>query len=129
MNQYAGPGLSDPAEQARLTPAARRAAERLRRAWALTDEQLAALVDIDATVVVTADSSMSEDQLERVGLLVGVYADLHRLHTADLADAWVTRPNTNPLFRGRTPLDAMTLGGLATIAAVHELLAARLAGA
>ena len=110
MNRFSGPGLADPDERARLTPAARSAADGLRRAWALSAAEIVALVGLDeaaADVVVAGAPPMSRDQLQRVGLLVGMYADLHRLHRADLADAWVTRPNTNPLFDGLAPLAVM----------------------
>ncbi len=125
MDEYDARGLADPSQRARLSPAARRAADRLRLAWALSDEQFDALV---GTTSADGGSPMSEDQLRRVGLLVGIYADLHRLHTADLADAWVTRPNTNAIFGGRSPVDAMVHGGLQAIAAVAELLVGRVAG-
>lgn len=129
MSSYTGPGLADPAERARLTPAARRGGERLRRAWSLTDAQFRGLMGSDPAVDAdVGPAPMSEDELRRVGLLVGIYAALHALHRAELADAWITRPNTNPLFGGRTPLEAMTLGGLTMINAVHDLLTARAIG-
>ncbi len=119
--------LADPSQRARLSPVARRAADRLRLAWGLSQEQFDALVGTSPAER-AGGSPMSEDQLRRVGLLVAIYADLHRLHTTELADAWIARPNANEIFGGRSPVDAMALGGLPTIAAVAELLVGRVAG-
>jgi len=45
-----------------------------------------------------------------------------------LADAWVQRPNNNPLFGGLTPLEYMIRGGLPAMQNVRRLLDARRAG-
>lgn len=129
MNADHGHELADTAERARLTPSASRAAERLREAWSLSDEQFGALLGARVTIDAAGELiAMSEDELVRVGLLAWIYVALHRLHGQDLADAWLTQPNTNPLFHGQTPLEAMTLGGLTAIIEVHQLLTARVAG-
>ena len=67
----------------------------------------------------------NSDQLTRIGHLLGIYADLHALHAGELADAWVSRPNTHPMFAGRTPLAVMVAGGVAAMAEVRDLLDAR----
>ena len=50
------------------------------------------------------------------------------LHADALADAWVRRPNSNPLFAGVTPLAYMIRGGLPAMQVVRRLLDARRAG-
>ena len=45
-----------------------------------------------------------------------------------LADEWVTLPNKNPVFGGRTPLSQMLAGGLLAMQTVRKLLDARRGG-
>jgi uncharacterized protein (DUF2384 family) len=53
----------------------------------------------------------THDELTRISYIVGIYKALHILLDDDLADAWMTRPNSGPLFRGHTPLEyAIRLG-------------------
>ena len=51
-----------------------------------------------------------------------------RLYSENLADAWVTRPNTNRIFGGQTPLAYMIKGGLPAMQTVRRLLDARRGG-
>lgn len=122
--------LADPAVRARLTPAALAALPGLGDAWALTAGQLVSLLgDVTAaeweTWQTTPPSSLSEAQLTRVSYLLGIYAAFHALYGPDLADSWVHRPNTNPLFGGRAPLDELVSGDISSLADVRALLDAR----
>ena len=56
--------------------------------------------------------TLSQDALTRISALVGVYKGLHLLFSDPLADEWVRRPNTDPLFGGITPVDFMIKGGI-----------------
>jgi hypothetical protein len=47
------------------------------------------------------------------------------LHEQELADKWVSLPNTNRIFGGRTPLEYMIRGGIPAMQAVRRLLEAR----
>jgi hypothetical protein len=71
---------------------------------------------------------LDTDRLLRVSYLVGIFKALNILYSEALADAWVTRPNTNPLFAGATPIAYMVRGGLPALQAVRRLLDARRAG-
>ena len=126
--------LRDPTEQARLTPAAVRATARLGDAWGLTVAQVCTLLgDVSPSTwhawVRTPPKTLGVDRLTRASYLMGIYAALHVLYGSPLADEWVHLPNTNPLFNGRTPLDAMLLGGIPAMERVRALLDARRGGA
>ena len=64
----------------------------------------------------------------RVSLLVGIFKALNTLYTRKLADAWVSPPNTNPIFAGETPLAYMVKGGQPAMMRVRQLLDARRVG-
>ncbi len=68
------------------------------------------------------------DRLTRISYLVGIYKALHILYGNELADEWVTLPNTNVIFGGRTPLEYMAGGGLLALQTVRRLLDARRGG-
>ena len=74
------------------------------------------------------DRTLDADRLTRISYLVGIFKALGLLHSEALADAWIRRPNTNPLFGGLTPLDYMIRGGLPAMQNVRRLLDARRAG-
>ena len=63
-----------------------------------------------------------------MSLLLGIYTALHVLHPGQLADEWVQRPNSNPQFAGRTPLQAMLSGGIPAMLEVRALLDGRRGG-
>ena len=45
-----------------------------------------------------------------------------------LADAWMTLPNTNPMFAGDSPLNYAKRGGIPALLRVRQLLDARRGG-
>ena len=127
------PDLADSATRAELTPAAVRGLVRLAGAWHLTTTDVTALLGGIAPSTWhawkrTAPAELTMDQLTRISLLLGIYTALHVLHAGPLADAWVSRPNTNALFAGRTPLAAMCTGGIPVLIEVRALLDGRRGG-
>ena len=75
----------------------------------------------------TAD--LKRDTLERVSYLLGIYKALQiLLPAADAADAWVKKPNSAPLFGGKSALDRMLGGNVADLVAVRQYLDARRGG-
>ncbi len=70
----------------------------------------------------TAAGTLRQDELTRISYIVGVYKALHILLPEELADPWVTRPNDNFLFGGRTPLDYMVRMGIPGLQQVRSLL-------
>jgi hypothetical protein len=71
--------------------------------------------------------TLGPDELTRISYLVGIYKSLHILLPDELADQWMTRPNDNPLFRGRPPLDYV-LRGIPAMQQVRSLLDASRGG-
>jgi hypothetical protein len=71
---------------------------------------------------------LDQDALTRVSLLVGIFKALNILYSEALADAWITLPNGNPMFRGDTPLAYMIQRGQPGMVHVRQLLDARRGG-
>src|SRR4051812_12810355 len=73
-----------PAERARLTPTALKAIRNLAAVWRLTGEDAAALVGVSPSTWdrISAESwkqTLSQDQLTRISVLVGIFKGLHLL--------------------------------------------------
>jgi hypothetical protein len=127
------PDFSDRAIREELTPAAVKAMTRLVARWELTVGDIGLLLGgVSASTWYSwqrqSPSALNSDQLTRVSLLLGIYTSLHVLHRGALADEWVGRPNLNPLFHGRTPLQAMPYGGIPSMLQVRALLDGRRGG-
>jgi uncharacterized protein (DUF2384 family) len=76
----------------------------------------------------TAVGTLTQDELTRISYVVGIYKALHILLPEELADLWVTQPNDDVLFGGRTPLDFMVREGIPGIQQVRSLLDAARGG-
>ena len=74
------------------------------------------------------ERTLDTDRLTRISYVIGIFKALGVLHSEPLADAWIQRPNSNPLFGGLTPLEYMIRGGLPAMQNVRRLLDARRAG-
>lgn len=74
------------------------------------------------------DKVLDVDQMFRVSYLLGIFKAINILHSQELADEWVTLPNSNTLFGGKTPLQFMIAGGLPAMQIVRRLLDARRGG-
>lgn len=59
---------------------------------------------------------------------MGIFKALNILYSSRLADTWMTLPNTNPMFRGNTPLAYVLRLGLPGMMHVRQLLDARRGG-
>lgn len=117
----------------RLGPAALKAFFNLSARWKLRDEDARALLGGISNgpfyeMKRNPDRMLDTDRLTRVSYLLGIFKALGVLYSDALADQWVQRPNTNPLFAGATPLAYMIRGGLPAMQAVRRLLDARRAG-
>jgi hypothetical protein len=117
----------------RLGPAALKGFFNLAARWKLRDEDARALLGGISNgpfyeMKRNPDRTLETDKLTRVSYLLGIFKALGILYSDALADQWVQRPNTNPLFAGQTPLAYMIRGGLPAMQAVRRLLDARRAG-
>jgi hypothetical protein len=122
--------LSDKQVQKRLSPAARKAFFKIANAWKIRDEeakQLLGGISNGAFYQLKGGQStpLDQDRLVRVSLMVGIFKALNTLYSQKLADAWISLPNSNPMFAGDTPLAYMVKGGQPAMMRVRQLLDAR----
>ena len=72
--------------------------------------------------------TLDQDALTRISLLVGIFKALNILYSPALADAWISLPNRNAMFRGESPLAYMIQRGQPGMVHVRQLLDARRGG-
>jgi hypothetical protein len=136
VSRYRPPPLVDLASRPsreRLSPAALKAFFNIMARWKLRDEDARALLGGVSNgpfyeMKRNPDRTLDADRLTRISYLVGIFKALGVLHSDALADAWIRRPNSNPIFGGVTPLAYMVAGGLPAMQNVRRLLDARRAG-
>ena len=117
----------------RLSPAALKAFFNAMARWKVRDEHARGLLGGVSNgpfyeMKRNPDRTLDADRLTRISYLIGIFKALGVLHSDALADEWVRRPNSNPLFAGSTPLAYMIRGGLPAMQTVRRLLDARRAG-
>ena len=118
-----------------ISSAGLRAFFNITRDWGLTiDEQMVLLGAPGRSTFFkwksTPESAdLKRDTLERVSYLLGIYKALQILLPATAAaDAWVKKPNTAPLFGGKSAIDRMLGGNVADLLAVRQYLDVRRGG-
>ena len=116
--------------QVRLSPAAVGAFFKLTDAWQVRDEAARQLLGGVSNGVYYQmkrgqKKTLDQDKLTRISLLVGIFKALNILYSRKLADAWVSLPNSNPMFSGEPPLTYMVHGGVPALVRVRQLLDAR----
>jgi hypothetical protein len=125
--------LSKKENRTRLSPSAIKGLLRIATQWKLRDEDTRELLggissgsfyDMKGRTAKTLDT----DRLTRISLLIGIYKALNILYSAKLANAWITLPNTNPMFGGDLPLNYLKKGGIPAFMRVRQLLDARRGG-
>jgi hypothetical protein len=125
--------LSKKENRMRLSPAAIKGLLGIAARWKLRDEDTRELLggisggSFYALKGRTA-KILNTDQLTRISLLIGIYKALNILYSAKLADAWMTLPNTNPMFGGDSPLSYLKKGGIPAFGRVRQVLDARRGG-
>ena len=126
--------LSDPATRRRLSLAAVRGFLDIMEKWNLRDPDARQLLGGMSTGSFYAlkkepkGRALDQDTLTRISLLVGIFKALNILYSAKLADAWMKLPNTNPMFRGLSPLAYIVQRGQPGMVHVRQLLDARRGG-
>jgi hypothetical protein len=121
--------LSAPAASA----AALRTFWRLADAWALGAAEQAALLGVGRTTLYQWKQgkvgALDRHQLERLSYLFGIYAALQILFPlAGRANEWLRKPNTAPIFGGRSALERMLGGQVADLFVVRQYLDAQRGG-
>jgi uncharacterized protein (DUF2384 family) len=122
--------LTEPiADLRRLSPTALRAFERLADAWELSnDERRRLLGDLAPSTYfkyrrAPEAARLTRDTLERISHLLGIFKSINiLLPRKESADAWVRRPNSGALFKGRSALDYLLSGGFAALVDVRRYL-------
>ncbi len=125
---------SDTATRRRLSPAAVKGFLAIMDKWGLRDPEARQLLggmstgSFYALKKEPAARTLDYDRLMRISLLIGVFKALNILYSPKLADAWVSLPNSNPIFRGLTPVAYMIQRGQPGMLSVRQLLDARRGG-
>ncbi|HEX3820212.1 MAG TPA: antitoxin Xre-like helix-turn-helix domain-containing protein [Candidatus Sulfotelmatobacter sp.] len=127
------PNLADPATRARLTPAAIAAFFAIVETWDLRNEDAMALLGGASNgryfeLKKKHKRALSQDELTRISLLIGIFKALNILFNTGLANEWVARPNSNPMFNNAPPVELLMRGGVPAMIGVRRLLDARRGG-
>jgi len=107
---------------------------RLADAWQLDATEQATLLGVGRTTLYQwrqgkVSGPLDRHVLERLSYLFGIYAALQiLLPAAQQADAWVRKPNTAPLFGGKSALERMLGGQVADLYVVRHYLDAQRGG-
>jgi Protein of unknown function (DUF2384) len=126
--------LSEPETRRRLSPAALKGFLAIVEKWGLRDPDARKLLGGISTGSYyglkkdPSDGTLDQDKLTRISLLVGIFKALNILYSHKLADAWMTLPNSNPIFRGLTPVAYIIQRGQPGMISVRQLLDARRGG-
>ena len=125
--------LNSRAERERLSKSALQGFFNLAAAWRLRDEDARELLGgLSSSAFYewkkNPDRLLEVDRITRISYLIGIYKALHILYGDKLADEWVSLPNGNRIFAGRSPLAFMLGGGLLAMQTVRKLLEARRGG-
>ncbi len=127
------PDLADPGTRLRLTPAAIAAFFSIVEKWGLRNEDAMALLGGTSNgryfeLKKKHKRALSQDELTRISLLVGIFKALNILFNTRLANQWPSRPNSNPMFNNARPLELLMRGGVPGMIGVRRLLDARRGG-
>lgn len=118
----------------RLSPSALRAFFNILDRWEVQDEiarELLGGISNGTLYAIKRNPKkrvLNADELLRVSYLIGIFKALNILYSDRLADSWIQRPNSNPIFTGATPLAYIRKGGLPALQTVRRLLDARRGG-
>ena len=109
-------------------PAALRTVFRIFEAWGVRVGNWSDLLGVSNATVHRWRSNpesvgSSRDLVERLSYILGIYKALQILLPGnDVADSWMSRPNSASLFGGRPPLERMLSGNVADLYIVRHWL-------
>jgi uncharacterized protein (DUF2384 family) len=127
------PDLGDAATRSRLSSPAIEAFFALVEKWDLRNQDAMALLGGAShgryfELKKNRKGLLSQDELTRISLLIGIFKTLNILFNQKLANQWTSRPNSNPMFRNTPPLEWMIRGGVPAMIGVRRLLDSRRGG-
>jgi len=118
-----------PGKLKELSPSALRAFKDIARAWKLTSYEQRIVLGVIPQSTYTKymrdpdGAALSFDTLSRISILLGIFKAINiLLPNAEIADAWVSKPNAHPLFKGKSAKDLMLDGSMENLAAVRAYL-------
>ncbi len=125
--------LTDAKTRKRLSPAALVVFFRILQVWQVRNEDAMALLGGISNgryfeLKRSRRGTLTQDELTRISLLIGIFKALNILFSQKLAQQWISRPNSNPMFHNEPPLLALTRGGLPGMISVRRLLDSRRGG-
>lgn len=112
----------------RLAGPALRTFFRIADAWQLSGDEARTLLGSPPRSTFYAwkkagQGQLDRDALERVSYILGIYKALQILLPDPVAaDGWVRKPNTAPLFAGKSALQRMLSGNVADLYVVRQYL-------
>jgi len=104
------------------------------KAWKLGTAEQMAILGLRSRTTLGAwrkgeIGALSPDTLERLSYVFGIYKALQMLLPSnEAADAWIRKPNSGPLFGGRSALDRLRAGKVADLFLVRQYLDAQRGG-
>lgn len=127
------PDLADAGTRARLSPPAVAAFFAIVDKWQLRNEDAMSLLGGAShgryfELKKNRKGLLSQDELTRISLLIGIFKALNILFSQRLANQWPTRPNSNPMFGDAPPLQFLTRAGVPGMIGVRRLLDSRRGG-
>jgi uncharacterized protein (DUF2384 family) len=127
------PDLADTATRARLSRPAITAFFSIVEKWDLRNEDAMALLGGAShgryyELKKSRRGQLSQDELTRISLLIGIFKALNILFSQKLANQWTSRPNTNAMFSDAPPLQLLIRGGVPGMIGVRRLLDSRRGG-
>lgn len=127
------PDLADAGTRARLSPPAVAAFFSIVEKWQLRNEDARALLGGTShgryyELKKNRKGLLSQDELTRISLLIGIFKALNILFSQRLANQWTSRPNSNPMFNNLPPLELLVRGGVPGMIGVRRLLDDRRGG-
>lgn len=95
--------------------------------WKLTSEQERILLGIPKATFYrwkhNLEGSLTHDTFERISYILGIYKSLRiLLPTERAANEWIHKPNSAPLFGGRSALERLLGGRVIDLADVRRYL-------
>jgi uncharacterized protein (DUF2384 family) len=127
------PDLADAATRTRLSPPAISAFFAIVEKWGLRNEAAMALLGGAShgryyELKKHRKGLLSQDELTRISLLIGIFKALNILFSQGLANQWTSRPNSNPMFNNAPPMELLVRGGVPGMIGVRRLLDHRRGG-
>jgi uncharacterized protein (DUF2384 family) len=127
------PDLTKPAIRKKLSSAAIVAFFKIAEKWELKNDAAMALLGGVSSgryyeLKRRQHGVLTHDELTRVSLLIGIFKALNILFNQKLANQWVSRPNTYPMFANGRPVEVLIHGGVPGMLGVRRLLDSRRGG-